>query len=219
MLFYQRETLGDSPSTHKQWKERFCNPESEDSYGGALPREWDAVIVLGASVRPDGKPSPALLRRTLEAIRQFKAGGAGILILSGGLGRFPPAESFVMRDICLDHGLSPEHLLLDSESRTTMDSAFACLGLAQQHGLRSFLIVSDPYHLRRAVMTFRFIGLRSRGHPAKGGREANPAWKWTYFHVREYVATLWYLWLLLLFRTGLYRQNHRIGHQGIDAEH
>ena len=80
---------------------------------------YDAAIVLGASVGPDGRPSPALLRRVARGVALYHAGQAGRLLMSGGVGRHPPAEADVMRDLAVQAGVPAACVLTELRSRTT----------------------------------------------------------------------------------------------------
>ena len=82
-------------------------------------RRVDAIVVLGCSVWPGGRPSPALYARTEHAIELYWAGYASHLILTGGVGQNPPAESEVMRRLATAAGVPVEALLLDESSHST----------------------------------------------------------------------------------------------------
>ncbi|WP_300535496.1 ElyC/SanA/YdcF family protein, partial [uncultured Mameliella sp.] len=59
----------------------------------ACAKTQGVALVLGASVRPDGRPSPALTRRVAHAVALWQAGRVGTLVLSGGVRTHPPAEA------------------------------------------------------------------------------------------------------------------------------
>jgi len=65
-----------------------------DVWGGlqsAPEGAWDAIIVPGCAVRHDGQAGGALSRRTARAVELFHAGIAPVMVLTGGIGRYPPA--------------------------------------------------------------------------------------------------------------------------------
>ena len=63
---------------------------------------YDAAIILGAMVRPDGSPSPALRRRVEHGVSLVQTGKVGYLLMSGGAVRHPVPEAEVMRNLALD---------------------------------------------------------------------------------------------------------------------
>ena len=65
---------------------------------------YDAAIVLGAMVRPDGSPSPALARRVGHAVRLAHAGVVSHLLMTGGAVRHPVPEARIMRDLAVAAG-------------------------------------------------------------------------------------------------------------------
>ena len=62
----------------------------------AAPRAYDVIVVLGAAVWPGGQPSPALQCRVLHAVDLLQRGYALHLLVTGGVGQYPPAEAEVM---------------------------------------------------------------------------------------------------------------------------
>ena len=158
---------------------------------------FDAVIVFGAAVWPGGRPSPALERRILHAVSLVKAGLAVNLLATGGLGKHPPSEAAVMRRTALDAGIPAHRIFTEETGTSTFHSALECLKIARARGWSSALIVTDVYHIPRAVFVFRGLGLKARGHPPPGGRQANRAWRWFLYHAREMLAFPWYCILVL----------------------
>ena len=58
---------------------------------------YDAIVVAGCRVLPDGHPSPALQNRTRQAVNLWRAGPAPTLVFTGGVGRYPPSEARAAR--------------------------------------------------------------------------------------------------------------------------
>ena len=152
---------------------------------------------MGAAVWEGGLPSPALRRRTAHGIALVKRGEAEYLLLSGGIGRHPPAEAQVMRNMALDAGLAQERIVLEEKGRSTFESVMGCVSIMGERGWTRATVVSDAYHLLRARLVFRAFGIRTTGSAAEGGREANRFFKWWYYHMREFVALPWYMLLVI----------------------
>jgi uncharacterized SAM-binding protein YcdF (DUF218 family) len=152
----------------------------------------DVIIVLGSAVWPNEQPSPSLAARTRTAIELYEQGRAAHLILTGGLGQWPPAEAEVMRRLAAAAGIPEAALVLDTESRSTQQSLSTASRLMAEHGWRSALIVSDPFHLCRALTMAHDAGIRANAAPAL----ASPTWTIprlrVYYVAREVVALMAY---------------------------
>ena len=110
-----------------------------------------------------GCRSPAGLARRLDhGIRLFRAGAAQLLLLSGG-GSGPVPEAEIMRRMALARGVPEAALLVEPESRDTVENAREVARLLRPRGGRSVLLVSDRVHLPRAALLFRLAGLRIAG--------------------------------------------------------
>ena len=157
----------------------------------------DAIVVLGAAVGKGGLPSPALRRRLSHAVRLFREGRADYLILTGGVGEYPPSEAAVMRRLALQQGVPEAHLILEETATDTLRNAEACTRIIQQNGWSRVLVVTDGYHLFRSLLVFRACGVEAVGSAPK----APYTGRWCYLCLREVVAVPWYL--LRLWRRSL----------------
>ncbi len=161
---------------------------------------FDVIVVLGAAVGPAGGPSAALRRRVAEGVRRLEAGAAPVLLLSGGkgggAGSGVPAEAEVMRDLALAAGVAAgvaeARLVLETDSRSTLENARHSARIMAARGWSSALVVTDTVHLPRALLAFRAAGIEAHGAAAKGGARDEPAWTWPYHLAREALALLWY---------------------------
>jgi uncharacterized SAM-binding protein YcdF (DUF218 family) len=122
-------------------------------------RPADAIVVLGSAVWPGERPSPSLARRITRGIELWQAGLAPILAPTGGVGYNPPAEAEVMARVAREAGVPDSALVLDTQATSTSESAEMVKALAVQHGWQRVILVSEPYHLRRASWLFREQGL------------------------------------------------------------
>ena len=158
----------------------------------------DVAVVLGAAVWPGGRPSPTLARRTLHGVALLRAGAARHLLLTGGVGRHPPSEASVMRELAEHAGVARARIVLDEQATTTLDSARACAAIIAARGWRRVLIVTDRYHLPRALLAFRRFGVAAQGSPPPEGRGDTAQWTWLLLTLRELVAIPWYVVRLAL---------------------
>ncbi|NIP94072.1 MAG: YdcF family protein [Akkermansiaceae bacterium] len=122
-------------------------------------RSADCAIVLGSAAWHH-KPSPVLRERLNHAIKLYEEGRVKALVLTGGFGNNAPmAESQVAESYCIDRGIPREVLHLEVESQTTVGNLAEARKLLEEHGLRTALVVSDPWHLKRGVLIARRHGI------------------------------------------------------------
>ncbi|MCB1737821.1 MAG: YdcF family protein [Gammaproteobacteria bacterium] len=160
--------------------------------------EFDAIVVLGAKLASDGTSTPALRRRARHGAALLNAGIAPVLILSGGQPVAGLSEAEVMFEIALGQAADPERILLESTSRTTWENARFSATLLRQHGWHRVLLVSDAWHLPRALIAFRAAGVTAQASAPRAfdvstaGRLRNVG--------RESLALPWYLMRVLVSR-------------------
>jgi uncharacterized SAM-binding protein YcdF (DUF218 family) len=121
-----------------------------------------AIVVLGARVHPGGVASGALRARVERGAALFEQGLAPWLVFSGGVATHPPAEALVARGLARSLGVPASACLVETESRTTQENAVFTARLLKARGLSSVLLVSDPFHLFRAVRHFWWEGIDAR---------------------------------------------------------
>ncbi len=155
-------------------------------------RPADVIIVLGSQVRADGEPSNSLRSRTLRGVQLYQEGYAPRLFLTGGVGRFPPAEAQVMRRLALGAGVPDSALVLDETATSTQESIEMAARLARERGWRTALIVSDPFHIYRSRQMARDAGLDAYGAPAYQSHLYTVDRLRRYYTTREAFALLWY---------------------------
>jgi uncharacterized SAM-binding protein YcdF (DUF218 family) len=159
----------------------------------AMTMEYDAAIVLGAALTSDGSPSPALFRRMETAIRMVREGRCGYLLLAGGIVRHPRTEASMMAEMALAAGLPQQVLVLEDRSRNTLENARFCRSIIVERGWRRLALVTEAYHMRRALFTFRRFGISAEGVAARSSGSA--LWR-AGAAFREAVAILVYRWRL-----------------------
>ncbi len=147
----------------------------------------DAIVVLGAPLRPDGQLSLAGRERVAEGVRCFEEGYAPLLVFTGGAAH-SAAEAPAMALRARELGVPDEAILVEDKSATTSENARFTAEILRSHGVRSVWIVSQPFHLRRGRRLFRQQGLIAHARPRKDSVQylyPNLAWRWV---AREYVA-------------------------------
>ncbi len=127
--------------------------------------EFDAVVVPGGGLRPQGELPPWFINR-LDAALDL-ANGAPILTLSAGTTHKPPPldrngrpmlEAFVAAQYLLDRGYSHDRLLVEAASYDTIGNAyFARTVHTDPAGLRKLLVITSEFHMPRTAAIFRWI--------------------------------------------------------------
>ncbi|MDN0075934.1 YdcF family protein [Crenobacter sp. SG2303] len=130
----------------------------------------DAALVLGAAAW-GGRPSPVFRERINHALSLYQARRVRMLVFTGGTPEPGyPTEAAVGRRYAIERGVPPEDILIETESRTTYDNLRNAGREAHAIGLDSFLIVSDPYHMRRAMLMAHDLGLKAYPAPTPSSR-------------------------------------------------
>lgn len=139
-------------------------------------RSADAILVLGAA-QWNGRPSPVLRARLEHALALYEQGLAPTVVLTGGVGEGDTvSEGEVARRYMRDAGVPESALLVERRGLTSAESMGAAAALMRERGLRSALLVSDPFHMLRLEALARRAGIDGLRAPvpaspiAKGGR-------------------------------------------------
>jgi uncharacterized SAM-binding protein YcdF (DUF218 family) len=130
----------------------------------------DAAIVLGAAVWTSAV-SPVFRERINHGIDLYQTGKVRKLIFTGGQGNpGEPTESSAARQYALQRGVPMADILIEEKSHTTYENIVYAKQLADAHGIKKVLIVSDPLHMKRAVMMATDAGLEADPSPTPSTR-------------------------------------------------
>lgn len=154
-------------------------------------RSADAVVVFGARVYPDGRPTLSLADRTATGCQLVLDGLAPTIVYSGGRdegNRLSEAES--MYEWGAQFGVMGDRVVFDDEGHNTAATVHNVAVLARERGWRRVLLVSHDYHLARIKLFAEREGLCAYTVPAA---ETRPLAKARWFFVRE-LAAIGYYW-------------------------
>ena len=126
--------------------------------------EYDCIIVLGAGVKKDGTPSPMLRDRLDKAIELYIEGIAPKIIMSGDHGQKRYDEVNTMKKYAIDHGVPSEDIFMDHAGFSTYDSIYRERDVFQ---VKKAIIVTQKYHMYRALYIADKLGLEAKGIPAE----------------------------------------------------
>jgi vancomycin permeability regulator SanA len=118
------------------------------------------ALVLGAMVFPDGTPSPFLAARLDLAHRLYAAGKVRVVVVSGDNMAEEYNEPEAMRTYLINAGMPAEAVIADYAGFDTYDS---CVRALRIFGVKKLIVVTQSYHLPRAVASCRALGIEATG--------------------------------------------------------
>ncbi|MFB9238315.1 vancomycin high temperature exclusion protein [Plantactinospora siamensis] len=147
----------------------------------ARPHLFDAAdvpaapvaLVLGAQVSPSGDPSPFLVARLELARRLYAAGRVRAVLVSGDHGRWSYDEPDAMRRWLVDRGVPAGRVVADYAGFDTYDS---CVRARRVFGVRQATVVTQDFHLARAVAVCRAVGVDATGVGDGTARQYRLTW-------------------------------------------
>lgn len=126
-------------------------------------------VVFGAKVLPNGRLSPVLRERVEAGIRLYRAGKVRKLLMTGDNGRVEYDEVTAMKRYAVERGVPAEDVVRDFAGFRTYDS---CYRAREIFGIRRAILVTQEYHLYRALYTARGLGIDAVGFAAEPGMDA-----------------------------------------------
>jgi uncharacterized SAM-binding protein YcdF (DUF218 family) len=127
---------------------------------------FNAIIVLGTPANSDGTPSPEQRERTLEGVREFKAGVAPHLILTGGPAHNKFVEAHVMAKLAVEQGVPPDAVIEEDQAQNTVQNIFYSSRIMAAHQWTSAEVVSSPSHLPRTALILEHFPIAWRTEAA-----------------------------------------------------
>ena len=146
--------------------------------------QFDVILVLGNPANADGSIGPVARSRVLEAIRQYHAGVAPRLLMTGGAVQNRFVEGQVMQQFARSQGVPDTAVFAEGEAQNTIQNAYYSYQIMQAHGRNSALVVSSPSHLRRASLIFSHYPLAWQMHAAPWPPNL-PLWKLVWYWCSE----------------------------------
>ena len=151
------------------------------------------AIVFGAGLWSNGKPTPVLRDRVSTAADLFFSGKVEKLLMSGDNRYVEYNEPGAMRRYALELGVPDEVIVLDYAGRRTYDTCYRARVI---FGLKQAILVTQKFHLPRALFTCNLIGIKSVGVLAD--RREYSLRSLVYWHLRELPATITAFWQVLV---------------------
>jgi SanA protein len=147
-----------------------------------------SALVFGARVYASGRPSAMLADRIATGVDLFHAGKVAQLIMSGDGRSAHYNEPEAMRQYALSLGVPDEAILVDPYGLRTYDS---CYRASEEFGITDVIVVTQEFHVDRALLTCRGLGLDAAAVAADYQRPSGYSrYSLTYSRLREIPATL-----------------------------
>jgi vancomycin permeability regulator SanA len=126
----------------------------------AKMEDVDCILVLGCYVHKDGNPSDMLHDRLRRGVELYDLGAAPKLLMSGDHGRTDYDEVAAMKQFAINAGIPSEHIFMDHAGFSTYESLYRAKEIFQA---KKILIVTQEYHLYRAIYIANQLGLEAYG--------------------------------------------------------
>lgn len=120
----------------------------------------DCILVLGCKVNSDGSPSHMLEDRLKRGVELYDAGAAPKLLMSGDHGQKEYDEVNAMKAYALDAGVPSSDVFMDHAGFSTYESMYRA---KEVFGVKKVIIVTQHYHLYRAIYAAESMGIEAYG--------------------------------------------------------
>lgn len=143
-------------------------------------KEFDCILVLGAGIR-NGKPTHMLEDRLLESIKLYNNNVSEKIIMSGDHGNADYDEVNLMKQFAIDKGVPSENIFMDHAGFSTYESIYRAKEIFKA---KKILIVTQKYHLYRALYISDKLGIEAYGVPSNPRKYIKQSFR----EIREIVA-------------------------------
>lgn len=110
---------------------------------------FDTLIVLGHPADKNGAPDPEMRERVEEAVREYRAGVAPSIIMSGAAAHNSYVEGEVMAALAEREGVPASAVLVEPQAKDTIQNIWYSRLIMKQKGWNSAEVISSSYHLPR----------------------------------------------------------------------
>lgn len=122
--------------------------------------EVDCIVVLGCLVRTDGTPSDMLADRLLTGRELYFKNAAPVILMSGDHGQAEYDEVNAMKRFAIDKGVPADDIFMDHAGFSTYESIYRAKEI---FGADKIIIVTQGYHLPRAIYIAKALGIEAYG--------------------------------------------------------
>jgi uncharacterized SAM-binding protein YcdF (DUF218 family) len=169
----------------------------------AMPQ---AIVILGGDLTrtadpPNVIPGFLTVDRMRAGVALYRRTGLPILVTGGTVQPHHPPVAAVMADSLRDDFQVPVTWVEDASEDTWQNAAFSA-DILRKQGIRSVYVVTQGWHMRRAMLAFRRAGLIATAVPTSMEIPIDPivwdflprasAWGWSYYALHEWIGCAWY---------------------------
>jgi vancomycin permeability regulator SanA len=140
------------------------------------------AIVFGARVWDDGSPSNSLYDRVLTSVELYRSGRVQKLLMSGDKTGENYDEPAAMKKLAIQLGVPESDIVLDNDGKRTFET---CSRAKEVFGVQKAVLVTQDYHLPRALYLCNSLGIDSIGITANRRKYDGE----NYYHFREFFST------------------------------
>jgi len=167
-----------------------------------------AIVILGGDLRRSDDtiatlhPGPLSLERLGEGARLYRQTHLPILITGGREHPYEPSIAGVMADSMEHEFMEPVQWVEDRAPDTWANAQFSA-AILREHGIKSVYVVTQAWHMRRALIAFSHTGITVTAAPTRLDRISGPflttafvpsvnGWQSTFYAMHEWVGCAWY---------------------------
>ncbi|HUI87325.1 MAG TPA: ElyC/SanA/YdcF family protein [Anaerolineales bacterium] len=147
------------------------------------------AIVFGAGLTRDGQPTLILKDRVRTAVQLYRNGKVEKILMSGDNQGISRDEPGAMRDYAVSLGVPAQDIVLDNSGDRTYDTCYRAKAI---FGLDSALLVTQQFHLPRALFLCNMLGIQAVGVDANNYHYWPPLV--LIWNIREQLATVGAFW-------------------------
>jgi len=129
----------------------------------SLGENFDCALILGCKVKANGRPSDMLHDRLQRGVELYNAEVVPKLLMSGDHGQTEYDEVNTMKQFALDDGIASSDVFMDHAGFSTYESMYRA---REVFDAKKIVIVTQEYHLYRAIFIARKLGIEAYGIPA-----------------------------------------------------
>lgn len=122
----------------------------------ASPAPADAIVVFAGGVGESGRAGGGQQERLKQAIDLYRAGYAPVMVLSSGF-VYSYREAEQMRALAIDQGIPQSQIIVEDHAANTYQNVTFVEKILREHKWKRLLLVSSPYHMRRALLVWRKV--------------------------------------------------------------
>ena len=157
-------------------------------------RNADVAIVLGASTY-NGHPSPVYQERINHAVDLYNKHLVKKIIMTGGYGKGNPvSDAYNAKLYAVGQGVPEDDVLTEDQSTVTLENLINAKKIMDVYNYQTALIVSDPLHMKRAMLQAKDSGIKAYTSPTHSSRFRTRDTKFKFLkrEVINYIGYKWY---------------------------